>query len=154
MSNSSGDTFRLCNHHVPKHFHPIFLAFTDDSWINYYDDGCKMMIWKNPIILFTFISWQFYSLKKTFSVSHTICLLVSVWACAFFFYTMCYITQYSHFPFGSSNFHFGQTVFCVILTLFPHFLSPFLLSGVTRCSRLILRFPCLIPEMRHFSKKP
>ena len=40
------------------------------------------------------------------------------------------------------------------LFLYIYFLSTSLLSGTTRCSRLILHFPCPSPSISHFPKEP
>lgn len=106
-----------------------------------------------------FTHWN-SSLRKSCPFLNSIYLsTMSVWTHGHLLYFILWVKiQYYHYSFyysGCSNLghQAPSSSYCVLSTSSQTFLSIYLISSTTRCSRLTLYFPWLRPGIKYVSKK-
>lgn len=133
------------------------------------DDSCLNQLLLRPLpndnILISIISFHLLAgilLKEQFSLRLIylfVCLFIPTYAHEFLFSGLTSVTMiicydgYISVPYLGSR----SRLLCSFVLLFlcsHHFLNTSFISGMTRCSRLILYFPSPNSEISHFSKDP
>lgn len=115
------------------------------AWNNYYFRVCQMFF--ISIILSTFISWnsleKFSLLSKYYIYISLDAWVLILWVIIFCYNLFCcsHILRFGHWKLFQVDFY--------VLLIWLHCV---LISCITKCSGLILYFPCSWARVSHFSK--